>query len=119
MPNLDAILSSGSAIDAGGRAALAWRRIQDKPSSITILRVGTAQTVRIEFSETVRESMDISGTGSYRDVVVFGVRDHSDVSVTDTDILARDRFVLNNVEYQVMDVVTTLGEVQARCEAIS
>ena len=121
MPDLDLILSEGAALDADHRAALAWRRIGEKPSSITLKRAATllsAQTVRIEYSETMREHRGPSGNAMLRDLVVFGVRNQPAAAVVDTDIRANDRFVLNGIEYQVMDLVTTLGEVQAHCEAI-
>lgn len=122
MPDLNALLSASSPINEGHRAALAWRRISEKPTSITIRR-GTdtldAQTARIEFSESSNQRMGAAGEGSVRDVVVFGVRNHPDSSIDDTDIKPKDRFVYLNVEYQVKDLVTTLGEVQAHAEAVS
>lgn len=122
MPSLDAMLSSGSPIDEGHRAALAWRRISEKPTSIVIKRGNTtldAQTVRIEFSEASNQRMGASGEGSVRDVILFGVLNHPDASVDDTNIRKGDRFVYLNSEYQVRDLVFTLGEVQAHAEAVS
>jgi hypothetical protein len=122
MPDLNTILSTSSPIDASHRAALAWRRISDKPTSITLKRGTTtvsAQTVRVEYDESLKTVEGVSASPALRGVVVFGVRDHPDSSIADTNIRAKDRFVLGSVEYQVRDVVTTLGEVQAHCEAIS
>lgn len=122
MPSLDAILSSGIPINEAHRAALAWRRISEKPTSITIRRAGSSlgeQTVRIEFSEASNQRKGASGEGAVRDVIIFGVRNHSDDDIADTDIKPSDRFVYLNVEYQVRDLVTTLGEVQAHAEAVS
>lgn len=122
MPSLDAILSAGSPINEAHRAALAWRRISEKPTSVTIRRAGaplSAQTVRIEFSEASNQRKGASGEGAVRDVIIFGVRNHSDDDIDDTDIKPGDRFVHLNVEYMVRDLVTTLGEVQAHCEAVS
>jgi hypothetical protein len=121
MPSLNTVLSQGSALDDDHRAALVWRRIQEKPTSITIKRgtaFQTAQTVRIEYSETMRERTGPSGEAALRDLIVFGVRNHPDSAIVDTSIRANDRFVLSGVEYQVMDVIWTLGEVQAHCEAV-
>lgn len=115
MPDLNAILSQGTAISAAQRAALAWRRISEKPSSITIVRVGAAQTVRIESSGSSKRKGS-AGETAVREVVVFGIRDHD--AEDDTDIKRKDRFVYQNEEYQVTDIVLTLGEVQARCEAV-
>jgi hypothetical protein len=122
MPDLNAILSAGSPINEAHRAALAWRRISEKPTSITIRRAGatqTAQTVRVEFSEASNQRMGASGDGAVRDVIIFGVRNHPDEDIADTDIEKGDRFVHLDVEYTVRDLVTTLGEVQAHCEAVS
>jgi len=122
MVDLDAILSAGSPINVSHRATLAWRRISDKPTSITIKR-GTstlgAQTVRIEYSEGMTQQNGISASPAVRDLIVFGVRNHPDTDIDDTDIRAKDRFVIGSVEYQVRDLVLTLGEVQARAEALS
>lgn len=122
MPDLNAILSSGTPLDEDHRAALAWRRISEKPTTITLKRGAATldpQTMRVENSEASSMQRGNAGTGTLRDVVLFGVRNHPDVTVEDTDVQAKDRFVLNNIEYQVMDIVRTLGEVQARAEAVS
>lgn len=119
MPDLNTILSAGTAGIAADRAALAWRRISEKPTSITIKRGTTtlsAQTVRVESSgSSVR--VGTAGAVAVRDVVVFGVKSHA--VVTDTNIRRNDRFVYGGEEYQVKDIVLTLGEVQARCEVVS
>lgn len=121
MPDFNAWLADSEAIEAGPRAALAWRRIQDKPTSLSFRKpdgstVG-AQTVRVELSESQQAAQSPAGAQTVRDVVIFGVRDHE--TVADTDVASGYRFVLNGKEYQVRDVVETLGEVQARCEVVS
>jgi hypothetical protein len=119
MPDLNTILSAGTAGIAANRAALAWRRISEKPYSIVIKRGTTtlsAQTVRLESSSSSNRA-GTAGTVAVREVVVFGVKGHA--TVTDTNIRRADRFVYGGEEYQVNDLVLTLGEVQARCEVIS
>jgi len=50
---------------------------------------------------------------------LFGIKDHPDEA--DSDVQRGDRFVLaeTKVQYRVLDVVHTLGEVQARCEGLT
>lgn len=107
---------------AATRAALAWRRISDRPTSITIRRgSGTskttlaAQTVRVEWDNTAVEREGVSSSSGIQKATVFGVRDHA--TVTNTNILRGDRFSLDGVEYEVVSIMTPPGEVQAICEA--
>lgn len=103
-----------------GRAVDAWRRISDKPTSITVKR-GTsllsAQTVRIEYDSGVQEVETPAGEKSVQKLIVFGVKDHP--AVTNTDLQRGDRFVLNNLEFEVMAIVYQTGEIQAQAEARS
>lgn len=120
MPNFVNYLADTAAIDAEHRAVLAWRRINDKPTDITIKRTaGTldAQTVRLEYDESVAEPGSVAGQAAVRRVTVFGIRSHPTES--DTNIRKGDRFVYESTEYQVVDIVRTLGEVQAHAERIS
>lgn len=104
------------------RALEAWQRIGDQPTTIAIQR-GTVtldpQTVRIEFSNSAREDLDLrSGldiTPGVQRAVVFGVRQHP--TEPDTDIQRGDRFVVELTEYEVIGVISAPGEVQAICEA--
>ena len=120
MVDLAAWLSGSSPIAAEPRAALAWRRIQDKPTSVNFRRPNStfvgAQTVRVELSEFMREADSPAGSQTVRQAIVFGVRDHN--AVANTEVKSGYTFVLNNREYRVADVVETIGEVQARAEAI-
>ena len=116
--SFDLWLSDTTAIDANGRAAAAWNRINDKPTSVAFKkRDGTvlaAQTVRLEWDNTVSESQDASGQTAVRRLIVFGVKDHS--TITDTEVATGYRFVFNNEEYRVVDTIPTIGEIQAICE---
>lgn len=100
-------------------AAGAWNRIQDKPTSITVYRGATpqaAQTVRLEFDLTVTENQSDMAQASVWELVIFGVVDHPDDAVTDTDLQNGDRFVHDGDTYEIMDVVAYPGEIQARAE---
>ena len=104
------------------RAQDAWRRINNKPSSISLLRDDTlpylaAQTVRIEYSIAQREVSGAGGSTIVRGVTVFGIQGHA--SEADTDIERNDKFELDDELYQVVSVDHTLiGEIQARCEVL-
>ena len=103
-----------------GRAMDAWKRINDKPASITLLRDGVtlaAQTVRLEYSVVFREVSGGAGKMAVAACVVFGVAGHP--TVANTDIHRQDQFEIDNTFYTVLQVVEYPGEVQARCEAVS
>lgn len=120
MPDFDAFLGNrgNRAISATARAIMAWQRIQDRATSITVYRgsvAQTAQTVRIEYSSVTNERRE-AGQASLRDIVIFGVQDHPDVS--DTNLQKGDQFTLTDGTYRVIDVIDLPGEVQARAERI-
>lgn len=124
--DLSAWLSAGNSAlrptaNEAQRAALAWRRINDKPASIAFrTQAGStlaAQAVRIESDSNASQSMSDAGKAATRRIVIFGVRNHE--TVTDTDIEAGYRFVYGSSEYRVVSVVATLGEVQGVSEAVS
>lgn len=107
---------------AAQRAKDAWKRINYKPSSISILRNDTppymaAQTVRVEYSIAQREVSGAGATTSVRGVTVFGVQGHP--TIADLDIERGDKFELDDERYKVVSVDHTLiGEIQARCEVL-
>lgn len=111
--------SSNLAItSAESRAALEWRRIQDRPTQIEITRQGEQlplQTVRVEWNDTARivNGEKIDRGAQY--VTVFGIRDHA--CEDDTDIQRSDRFTIEKVVYEVISIMTPPGEIQAVCEA--
>jgi hypothetical protein len=103
--------------DVETKATRAWIHINEKPTTIVVLRDAVflaAQTVRIEYLRG-SGSTNARDTGTKTtfdaDVVVFGVRDHP--SETDTDLQEGDRFVVDNREIQIMAIVKTDGEIQA------
>lgn len=129
MPDLDAWVYGGGAasavpvLSAEARAAQAWLRISDRPSSIVIERgsgsgrqVLSAQTVRVEYDNSARRSDQQMTTSMISTAVVFGVRDHA--TVADTDIRRSDRFTVGSSKYEVIAILTPPGEVQAVCQAL-
>lgn len=129
MPSISGWLSSSnireSLTDEGMRAVAAWGRISDRPTSITLYRGSVvlpsgAQTVRLEYSEatTSAQKEGKAGMPSERQLIVFGVRNHPDAAIDDTDILRGDRFVYGGDWFRVVDVILLPGEVQVYTERI-
>lgn len=120
MPDFSEWISSAQAEDATiTRAALAWKRISDKPTNIAVLREGVdaleSQTVRIEYSDGVEVADAVAYVGKQR-VAVFGVRGHATIS--DTNLQRGDRFLVGDQMYTVTSVVLQTGEIQASGEAV-
>lgn len=117
--NLSLWLYDTEAIPAANRAAAAWNRINDKPSSVAFKNaagtIQAAQTVRIEFDSRASESESVAGQTAVRKLTIFGVRGHA--TIADTDMKEGYRFVLNNDQFRIVDVMYTIGEVQATAEA--
>jgi hypothetical protein len=114
-------LSSVPSDTAAQRAVRAWRRINDKPSTVAFKpKTGAtlaAQTVRIESDNRATEAESAAGKVPVRKLIIFGVRNHPDVTVADTDMKEGYRFVSGTDEYTVIDTIETLGEVQGIAEA--
>lgn len=110
-----------SPVDATVRAAAAWKRIQDKPTSITLKRGSSnlsAQTVRIEYSSFQR-TVQGAGEVSELELILFGVVGHPDAAVVDTDVKVDDRFRYEGNNYEISDVIHVPGEVQATAKRLS
>lgn len=110
------------ALAAADRAAAAWRRILDKPSVITILRETVTlpeQTARLEYTSSTigSEYSGGAGTSGHQSVIVFGIQGHP--SESDTDIQRGDLFTADGKQFRVINVISTIGEIQAMCEALS
>lgn len=101
------------------RAALAWRRINDKPTSVVFKNAAGAtlatQTVRLEYDDGVSGAESVAGNVPVRKLVIFGVKDHA--TVADTVIGEGYRFNYLNDAYRVVDIIYTIGEVQGIAEA--
>lgn len=124
MPNINNWLTptdgSGQGITEADRALDAWRRINDNPAmvhSIVLRRNGVkkaGQTVRVEFGTGSERSDTDENATLYRITgTLFGVRNHPDDAVLDTDILPDDEFGIGGVRYRVRTVLLFAGEVQA------
>jgi hypothetical protein len=112
--NMAAWLGVGQAISSEERAALAWARIQDKPSSVAFRTpVGTtlgAQTVRLEVDNRAQVIASAAGAAPQMRLVVFGIRDHA--TLPDTDMAEGYRFVYGGDQYRIDDIILTIGEIQ-------
>lgn len=101
------------------RAADAWQRINEKPSSVAFRNVaGTilaAQTVRIEVDNRASDNISAAGAAPKMKAIVYGVRNHA--TLANTDIKEGYRFVYANDEYRCVDIILTLGEIQGVFEA--
>lgn len=114
---------STDAISAEERAIAAWNRVLRKPESVVIRRGSStlsAQTVRVEFKNTSNEIRvtDANAETTERNVVVFGVKDHPNDAVADTNIQSGDRFGLDGERFLVYDIVLYPGEIQATCRRV-
>lgn len=126
MPDLNALLAQRGqrGINAAVRAVRAWQRIQDRATTITVYRgnpavAQTAQVVRVEFDSTTARVIQQTGQAAQQGVILFGVRDHPDSDVPDTDLKKGDRVMLADGNYQVISVIDLPGEIQARAERLS
>lgn len=119
MIDFNSWLVDSEAIAEAPRAVRAYSRIQDKPTSVVFKTpagtVLTAQTVRLESDDRAAESEGAAGMAPVRKVIVFGVQNHP--TITDTDMKEGYRFVHLQDEYMIVDVISTLGELQATAEA--
>jgi hypothetical protein len=97
------------------RAVLAWRRILDKPVSVTFRKGDgstlAAQTVRIESDNGASPAESISGAAPVRKVVIYGIRNHP--TLPDTNIAEGYRISFGGDAYRIVDVIDTIGERQA------
>lgn len=122
MPDFNAWLGLPSALDDDAqRAVRAWRRIQDRPSSVVLIRGGvdqTAQTVRIEY-ERVITGMSVSETGQtpVQRIIIFGVKGHPDGTVLNTSLQVNDRFRYDGRWFELTSIVEHPGEIQGFGEA--
>lgn len=100
------------------RAQKIWQRIQERPAQISIERgratTLAAQTVRVEYSAAEREVKEAGSASNERDVMIYGVVNHPDESIADTDIERGDRFVWNGQIWTVESIVHVRGGIQAK-----
>lgn len=117
MPDLFDLWLAGTAgaIDVEQRAVRAWQRIQRKPSSLTFVRPSTSgtvtQTVRLEYPPAGSNQDAPGGLVAVNSVMFFGVRDHPDAAVLDTNLERGDVVVVDDKFYTVIMVNTYPGAV--------
>jgi hypothetical protein len=121
MPSISAWLGNPMTIEKSrGRAAAAWKRIQDKPTTVVFNRDGDdldEQIVRVEFNSGGSDGHGPTATTSQQGLVLYGVKDHESDDVPDTDMQRADRFWMDDKEFEITVVVNTFGEVQGFAEA--
>ena len=115
------------AISNSARAQAIWRKIQRKPQSVAFTKPrvvagdGTvtpetqlpAQIVRIVSDSRATLVEGVAGAAPQRHVVIYGIKDHPDEDIADTDIQEGYTFVLDNDLYRVTDTIPVPGGVQA------
>jgi hypothetical protein len=123
VPNINSWLTTGSIPLAADRAVDAWRRIQDKPSTVAVWRAGAYhhdEVVRIEWGNgtNVTPSAQSPNTvAAITEVVLFGINGHA--TLTSTDIKEGDEIWLAGESFVVKDSLITTGELQARAVRIT
>lgn len=118
-------LNASRVIDPAARAVAAWNRIQQKPSTVTVVRLTPITqartthevTVRLEFDNNSDEYNTVgnSGVNIMGECVAFGVCDHP--TEPDLDLVRDDVFYYNGFNFRVINLIPTIGEIQALCEA--
>lgn len=99
MPNIANLTTAQSATSIGDLITI-------KPTSITIIRNGTAQaaqTVRLETLASQRAVVGEGGITHMCDALLLGYRGHP--TVTDTSVKVGDRFRVGSVDYEVVMVM--------------
>lgn len=102
------------------RAAAAWKRIQDKPTTLSLLNRVSSVTVRVEYDSGSSDRLGETANTAVQRVWLFGIRDHE--TLPDTDLKRGDEFELTEGGYKrvrVVDVIAQTGEYQFIVEAVS
>lgn len=111
------------AISSAARAERVWTKIQRKPASVIFAvprRVsgdGTvtpasalaAQTVRIVLDNRPTQIVGTAGTAPRFQATVYGVRDHPDPAIADTDMEEGYEFNLDGDHYRCVNVKLVSG----------
>jgi hypothetical protein len=102
------------------RAQIQAERILDKPESVSFFRNGVsiaAQTVRIEWTESLTEANSDLGTVTLRRGYIMGFKGHP--TLPDLDVEKWDTFRLYDNEYTVTSVnYHLIGQKQASFESV-
>lgn len=117
-------LSSSRVIDPAARAVAAWNRIQQKPSTVTVVRLTPITGARTTHEVTVRldasnqsdeyNTIGNSGVNIMGETMAFGIQNHP--TLPDTDLRRDDTFYYRGANYRVINVINTIGELQFLCE---
>lgn len=113
------LASSDNPVDETFAAIHQWKMIRDKPTTIVVVRERAElneQIVRIERYSIAREDTYENMTGTVQRAIVFGVKNHPDITVLDTDLQRSDRFRVENSIFEVVEIIVTSGAIQAVCE---
>lgn len=118
-------------IDPTARAKRVWAKIQRKPTSIAFTkpRVVTktastpettlaAQTVRVVADNRATPVEGVAGAAPTRAVIIYGVKDHPDPAVADTDVEIGYMASIDGKHYRVVDVLLVPGGVQALARVV-
>lgn len=104
-------------------AAINWRNIQDKPSTVTILRNGSplasTYVVRIEPYSIAREDEKDFQTAGLQRAIIFGIKDHPDPLVVDTPLQINDEVIDGNRHFEIITIIPHWGGIQAVCEVMT
>src|SRR5258706_5739029 len=105
MADASAWVGLGTSTPTSDRADDALRRINEKPSSITLKRGTTtlaAQPMRLEYTNQQgnTEAKGGAGMSSKQQAMLFGIQGHA--SEPDTNIQRDDRFIEDGVQFRVV-----------------
>jgi len=100
------------------RAQSAYKRVQDKPTTITFRKpmppgrpaTLAPQTLRVEVNNRAGLATSEAGSAPVMGVIVYGWRGHP--SYPDSDIAEGYTFTLGKDTYRIEDVILTFGEIQ-------
>lgn len=134
MPDFNLWLGDGvgsplGAIDAAGRAADAWQRIQHWPSTVIFTRPKSVpktgaipavqlppQIVRIEFDNRSTAIEGAAGVAPSLKLIVYGIQHH--LTLPSTDMEEGYSFVMDGDSYRCVNVLSLPGERQGVWEAM-
>lgn len=101
------------------RAADAWTRINEKPSTITLRTAAgvnrAAQVVRLEVDNRASVGESAAGVAPRMNVILYGIKGHA--TIADTVMAEGDRFVYAGDQYTIQDIILQVGEIQGIAEA--
>ena len=101
------------------QAAESWRRICEKPTSVTFMTAGgmklPAQIVRMDSDSRTLVVSGTTGTAPVRQIIIYGIVNH--LYLPNTIMKEGYTFIYNKDEYICKDIIETPGEIQGIWEA--